>query len=118
MWALVLECSPALLGVPPQHQALPQQLDGVRLERIQVVHKRHWVPLLGPVKLGLFLSLHSGTQWPFVDELDALKPHLIKLLGKTNCHIHFCAGPVELSEPAQWYPVALTDDENPTMSNL
>ena len=59
MRALVLECSPALLCVPPQHQALSQQLNGVGLCRVQIVHKSNRVPLLGPFKLGLFLSLHS-----------------------------------------------------------
>ena len=57
MRAFVLKSAPLLLRIPPQHKALSQQLDGMGLGRIQVVHERYRIPLPRPVEAILLLSL-------------------------------------------------------------
>ncbi len=50
MRALVLEASPGLLCIAPQHQPLAQQLDRVRLAGVEVRDKGEGIPLLVPIE--------------------------------------------------------------------
>ena len=57
MRALVLKGAPLLLRIPPQHKAFSQQLNGMGLGRIQVIHERYRIPLPRPVEAILLWSL-------------------------------------------------------------
>ena len=60
MRAAVLKRAPLLGGIPPQHQALAQQLCCMWPARVQVVHKRQGIPLALKIKLGRLLRMLLG----------------------------------------------------------
>jgi hypothetical protein len=55
--AAVLEGSPLLLRVAPEHKALAEQLDRMWPARVQILHKSQGVPLPRPIKGVLFWRL-------------------------------------------------------------